>query len=59
MFWLVIIAIIAGTYYFVQWGKKKAEQQAQEEAKQEMRERPSPASGGSIAGLGCHRCHSI
>ena len=29
MFWLVIIAIIAGTYYVVQWGKKKAEQQGQ------------------------------
>ncbi|HWY60031.1 MAG TPA: hypothetical protein VNZ03_36550, partial [Terriglobales bacterium] len=40
MFWLVIIAIIAGTYYVVKWGKKKAEQQAQEDARQEMQERP-------------------
>jgi hypothetical protein len=39
MFWLLMIAIIAGTYYFFQWGKKKAEQQRREEAEQEMRER--------------------
>ena len=36
MFWLVIIAMIAGTYYIVQWAKKKAEQQGQSDAEQEM-----------------------
>jgi hypothetical protein len=40
MFWIMMIAIVAGTYYVVQWGKKKAEQQAREEAEQERQGRP-------------------
>jgi hypothetical protein len=40
MFWLVIIAMIAGTYYIVQWGKKKAAQQGREDAEREMQARP-------------------
>jgi hypothetical protein len=39
MFWLVIIAMIAGTYYIVQWGKKKAAQQGREDAEREMQPR--------------------
>jgi hypothetical protein len=40
MFWLVIILIVAGTYYFVQWAKKKKEQQDREEEQREAQARP-------------------
>jgi hypothetical protein len=44
MFWIVIIAMIAGTYYVVKWGKKKAEQQAEADAARETQGRQIQAS---------------
>jgi hypothetical protein len=49
MFWLVIIGMVAGTYYVVQWGKKKAEQQAGQEAERETQGRPIQAPAPSPA----------
>jgi len=62
MFWLLMIAIIAGTYYFVKWGKKKAEQQGREAAEREtqaLQSQPPAQLTGDSAAPPLQRCHSI
>src|ERR1700722_10788818 len=50
MFWLVIILMVAGTYYVVKWGKKKVEQQGREAAEREAQaRRPSQPRAQSPA----------